>query len=373
MLTVTEHNDIAILPSLHGDWNLLLSQTPEADFFRTSDWLEVYWKHFGAGQKLRLLTVADGSQIVGIVPFTVQKHATRLGAFRKLTFPLDYWGTFYGPIGPDPATLFYTAIDYIAETNRDWDFLDLNWIDQSSECGEYAEEALRQHDMPPVRQAHTFSPIVELGPSWDEYFAGRSGNWRSNCRRNEKKLAKQGHVKHVRYRPQGGQFGEAEPRWALYDHCEHIASESWQGSSQDGTTITHESVRSFLRDVHAAAARAGCLDMNLLLLDERPIAFNYNYIYRGHASSLRLGFLPEFRNFGAGTVLTYHMLRDSCERGDHLVDFLPGSLEVKRPWQTSMAVGDRYRYVPSGFSRVGLFRAGQWIAERVGTDRTTEN
>jgi CelD/BcsL family acetyltransferase involved in cellulose biosynthesis len=52
---VREINDLDGLAEYRSAWSDLLDQTPGASFFQSLDWLEVYWRHFGAGQKLRVL------------------------------------------------------------------------------------------------------------------------------------------------------------------------------------------------------------------------------------------------------------------------------------------------------------------------------
>ena len=69
-----------------------------------------------------------------------------------------------------------------------------------------------------------------------------------------------------------------------------VAGRSWQGDADDGTTLSHPAVRDFLRDVHAAAARQGAVDLGLLLLAGRPLAFIYHYHYAGRFYGLRKGF-----------------------------------------------------------------------------------
>ena len=94
-------------------------------------------------------------------------------------------------------------------------------------------------------------------------------------------MAERGAVTFVRYRPEGKRFDDGDPRWDLYDACEAIARRSWQGGATDGTTLSHSSVREFLRDAHETAAAAGGLDLNLLLVGGRAAAFAYNYHFRG--------------------------------------------------------------------------------------------
>jgi CelD/BcsL family acetyltransferase involved in cellulose biosynthesis len=130
----------------------------------------------------------------------------------------------------------------------------------------------------------------------------------------------------------------------LYDECERIARESWQASSENGTTLTHDSIRPFLRDCHHVAAKAGALDLNLLLVDGRAVAFNYAYQYAGSVYGLRTGYVADMAREGAGTVLQRRMIEDSFARGDHTYDLGPDYLDCKRPWLTETRESYRYTH-----------------------------
>ena len=64
--------------------------------------------------------------------------------------------------------------------------------------------------------------------------------------------------------------------------------------------LSSPEVCQYLRDTHAAAARAGSVDLNLLVLGSRPVAFVYNYVYQGCIYGLRKGFDPNSRPFAPG-------------------------------------------------------------------------
>ena len=55
MIHVEEINNHRELAASRLLWNSLLPQTRNATFFQSFDWLEIYWKHFGPSQRLRLL------------------------------------------------------------------------------------------------------------------------------------------------------------------------------------------------------------------------------------------------------------------------------------------------------------------------------
>ena len=60
-----------------------------------------------------------------------------MGTVRVLTYPLHDWGSFYGPIGPDPGeTLERRAWSTWPAARRDWDVLELRWVDAGLDRGE---------------------------------------------------------------------------------------------------------------------------------------------------------------------------------------------------------------------------------------------
>jgi len=365
MIRVEEVNDVHELASYRLLWNALLGQTRRATFFQSLDWLSVYWKHFGQDQRLRVLIVTSNGSPVGILPLVVRTEPTRVGPVRVLTYPLHDWGTFYGPIGPNPTATLTAALRHVRQTRRDWDMLDLRWVDLKHDDRGRTAAAMQRIGFYPRKQGWNQAPVVDMACGWDEYWNGRPRKWRHNVFRLRRRLGERGTVAHVRYRPEGATRGDADPRWDLFDACVKIARKSWQASSTDGTTLCHGSVGAFLREAHLAASQAGAIDLNLLLLDEKPIAFVYNYHYRGRVYGLRKGFDPQYAAAGPGTVLQYLMLQDSFRREDRCYDMGAGSLDGKRYWQTSLVTSYRFTHFPLSTARAQLLRIKRWFQDRI--------
>jgi CelD/BcsL family acetyltransferase involved in cellulose biosynthesis len=205
--------------------------------------------------------------------------------------------------------------------------------------------------------------LVEMDGTWQSYWSLRKGAWRRRFHYAEEKLAEQGEVSYVRYRPLGRPYDDGAPRWDLYDTCEELARQSWQGSATDGTTLSHASVRGFLRETHAAAAAAGAVDLNLLLIDGSPVAFVYGYYHGGSLYGLRRGYDAARCRGGAGTVLLAYTLRDSFARGDRLYDMGVGSLASKRYFLTRRLPILRVSHFAPG-ARAQLVRLKRWWQAR---------
>jgi CelD/BcsL family acetyltransferase involved in cellulose biosynthesis len=387
---VREINRLDELEAYRPAWNSLLAETAGASFFQSLEWLEAYWRHFGANQRLRVLIVTDGGQPVGIVPLVVRRERTNVGPLRFLTYPLHDWGSFYGPIGPDPCRTLATALGHVRRTARDWDVLELRWLGApdtdlaATECafGAVGLRAYRTiYDRTAVvdlcacesaatcrvRETHQSGPMAVRcthPTGWDAYFNARPRAWRRNYRACQKKLAARGEVSLLRYRPRGSKEGDGDPRWDLYDACEELARRSWQAAASNGTTLSHDSVRPFLREAHAAAAAAGAVDLNLLLQCGKPLAFAYNYHWRGYVYGLRVGFDAEATHDGAGTLLVGESIRDSFARGDRLYDLGVGSLECKRHVGTGLLDLLRLSHFPPTPLRAQLLRARRWLEQR---------
>jgi CelD/BcsL family acetyltransferase involved in cellulose biosynthesis len=373
MTDVCEINTIEKLGEYRQVWRALLEQTAWANFFQSLDWLEVYWRHFDEGQTLRVLVVSSDGRPMGILPLVVLTEHTKVGPLRVLTYPLHNWGSYYGPIGPEPRETLVAGLQYILASRHDWDMIELRWSGIGASDREQTESAMRTVGLQAYRTVWDQTAVIDLPDSWDTYWASRTKKWRCSVNRWQRRLADCGEVSYLRYRPRGESHGEGDPRWDLYDACEELARRSWQGSSTSGTTLSHESVRPFLRDVHAAAARVGAVDLNLLLLNGRPLAFAYNYQWRGSVYGLRMGYDAEVSRQGPGNVLFAWAIRDSIERGDYFHDMGVGSLDIKRHFLTRVVPVLRYSHYPVSVPRTQVLRLKRWIEQsRLPADSLTQ-
>ena len=110
-----------------------------------------------------------------------------------------------------------------------------------------------------------------------------------------------------------------------------------------------------MRDVHEAAVQAGAVDVNLLFLNDQPIAYVYGYHFGGYIDLTRIGFDPHFAKFAPGNALWSRLIRDSFERGDRVLDLGPTCLDYKRFWMTHLEPSFtycRYASVKSQAQRV---------------------
>lgn len=368
MIKVREINQIESLCEFRNPWQMLLDETPGASFFHSLDWLECYWNHFSAGQQLRVLVVTENRQPIGIMPLVVRTESTRVGRLRILTYPLHDWATFFSPIGPHPSATLVAALRHLRQTPRNWDLLDLRWVDVHRTDQGRTERAMAQTGFRPCGQKWDRTSLVELPERWQDYWQCRDVKFRKNIDRLERQIAEQGKVKFVRFRPVSAYGGEVDPRWDVYDACASLAERSWQGRRGDKTNLCHAGFDSFFREAHVAAARRGAADLSLLYFNDDPAAFMMNYHWQGAVYGLRRGFDPQFKHLRPGLVLQKMMLEDGHRRGDRCYDLGTGSYDVKEPWRTSLQTSYRYTFFPTPVVRGQLLWLNRWFRHRLHGD-----
>lgn len=366
MPEVLEFRDLDRLAGLRPRWDALLKATDRANFFQTFDWLEVYLKHFGATRQLRALAVCEGGQITGIVPLVLRTDRTAIGSIRALAYPLDDWGNFFGPIGPSPTETLEACLNYLRSRPRDWDVLDLRWIEGCELARSATRGALRAAGLGCSERLYYEVGLVDLAGTWAEYLASRSAKFRENLRRAERRAQSAAAIEYVHFRPRGAACGDADPRWDLYSACEQISAVSWQGNFSEGSTLSRPDLQPFFRDAHEAAVRLGCADLHLLKVDSRPAAFLYNYVYAGLVYGLRSGYDPAYRSLSAGTLLLAQALQKSFERGDHTYDLGPEDIAYKQRWATRIVGSYGYSHYPAGDVKAQVLHWGRhlrdWLA-----------
>lgn len=364
MVDISEIRSVDELSGYRLAWNSWLSSTPRATFVNTFDWLVNYWEHFGAGQQLRVLVARRDGVPVGLVPLCIRQVRHGLGTARLLTYPLDGWGSWYGPVGIDPAVTMLGAMRYLQHARRDWDLLDLPWTAPASRDGCRVARSLRVVGMLTNEAVHQTVSHVDFAGGFDDYLCRRTRKSRHELRRVERRVFERGDVEYIRHRPAPAREGDGDPRWDLYAMCQQVALASWQNTSTTGTTLTHERVRHFLSDAHAVAARNGMVDVNLLLVDGRPAAFAYNYHFHGRLTGVRVGYDPTLGIAGLGTALVLRSIEDSCERGDVSLDLGAGETQFKKRLRTHSEPSYRMTFAPLHSWRSQAVRLSRWAQGR---------
>ena len=106
------------------------------------------------------------------------------------------------------------------------------------------------------------------------------------------------------------------------------------------------------------------VDINLLRIGGRAVAFNYNYHADGVVFGLRTGFRKDAPNSGVGAALTLLTLQDSFARGDNRFELGAGEQDYKRRIRTGAIDITRLSHAPMTSWRSQAVRIGRWVRSR---------
>jgi CelD/BcsL family acetyltransferase involved in cellulose biosynthesis len=240
--------------------------------------------------------------------------------------------------------------------------IELRWVPADDSEGGKTARALRMAGMFSNKSEYQWTSILDLPSDWKTFTASKSRSLRTQFKRQLRAFDDNA-VEYIRHRPAPASEGDGDPRWDLYEMCAEIAAASWQGSVNNGNTLTHGRVRDFYRDAHAVAARLGMVDVNVIRYNGQPAAFLYNYICDGRIFGLRMGYDPSFTEHGFGSSLVLKTVQDSIARGDRSIDFGPGEREHKRRLRTRTESTYQLTYTPLHSWRSQSVRFTRWAKD----------
>lgn len=171
--------------------------------------------------------------------------------------------------------------------------------------------------------------VIDILHDWPAYTRSWSRNHRSALKRTRKKFEAEGRVDVERVRD-----ASDERLGDLLTQCFEIEDRGWKGDQ--GTSILRTPG---MADYFHAEARlmrdAGMLDLWLLKLDDRIVAFEYCHLAKSICFSHKISFDPAWEKYSPGRLLRYYQLeRLHNDPGVGQLDTLGVLCQAKAKWTT---------------------------------------
>jgi hypothetical protein len=335
MITVAEHFDLPAVNRLRDLWRDLWWKTPHASFCQSFEAFDRLCTHAAQGERPRVFVVSVSGRPVGLAPWVEKTVRGRMGRLHVLSDGDAAQGLWRGPLGKNPQLTLEAVTEY-TERDRRWDRIELRHLEISHGDG---AQGSRRYD--PAESQGTLEDsrvLIECHGDWVRYLRALPVHIRERYQDSEKLLATKGRLECLRYRPEGSALRDDDPRWDLFGEIE-------QAERQLGNDFERQDL---LHDLHKTAASLAGVDLNLLRLNGRLIAWSYNYRCDGHIEVERLRAAGEFA-IAAERVLLGRMLSDGFRRGDESYLFGRQSSQTAAGWQTGRA----NRYLRVSYPRQG--------------------
>ncbi|MFZ5910916.1 MAG: GNAT family N-acetyltransferase [Chloroflexota bacterium] len=308
-----------VFESLRDDWGLLLSQSPHQDAFLSWEWLFSWWKYFGKGSELWLVTVWADQELVGIAPLMLNKRKKFGLHFRVLCnigIPETDVGGFI--VKDDDPRIYQAICDFLVHQKRNWDLLELEEVEVSRL--EKITSALK-HNGFDILEAYNQHYYISIDSDWDTYFSNLPKKNRHEFRRKARRVKEAStsftFVRHV------GQEITDEDIATMFaiNQCGHFPD-----------FFESDERQQFHRDLFRLMSDKGRPEVSYLVLDGVPAAFGYGFNYANRLEMWRIGFDTAHCELSIGTVLMNLMLEECFKHNYREVDFLRGAEDYKTRW-----------------------------------------
>jgi CelD/BcsL family acetyltransferase involved in cellulose biosynthesis len=294
---------------LATDWDELALRTGGSPFARPG-WFSSWLGAFGA-DGFEVLALRRDGRLAAVLPILAGRRAVR---------SVTNWHTPRFELVAEDDTARRTVFAALCE--RRPRRIDLSFLDAAD-----ADE-LRAAWGPAPTNSRTLwdSPYVVVDQAWDTYWQGLSKNLRSSVRRRRKGLEAKGAVE-VEVCDGG------EGLHVLLEECFRLEAGGWKGERGTAINSNPETLR-FYTALAEWAAGSGLLNLSLLRLDGRIIAFNYSLESGRRHYMMKLGHDVQLSALSPGTVLTAAMVERAFEVGLESYEFLGNPDRYKLQWAT---------------------------------------
>jgi CelD/BcsL family acetyltransferase involved in cellulose biosynthesis len=346
-LTVDRASTPESFAALAADWDGLVAAMRRPSPFLLHAWLAEWWRHYGEGGELAVLVARRDGRLVGAIPLCLLRRR----GLTILTFLGDRHSVLADLLiapgeGPDvEAALAERALQL------EHDYLDLYGLPRENRLTPSLGSA-RLHF---VERAE--APVLELDEPWEAVYRARtSRKGRSLHRRRRRQLGELGKVETTVARTRDELARALEDAFVLHDV-------RWDGRP-DGSAFTTETGLRFHRSVVRALADADVARITTLKLDERPIAFNYFFVFAGGMYGYRLAFDPAFGRVSPGLLNTLDSIALAYEEGARRIEFLGG------PERYKIDLADRFEPLYEAVGHAASIQGAAAVAARVGAIKT---
>jgi CelD/BcsL family acetyltransferase involved in cellulose biosynthesis len=298
--------------ALGGEWDALVGAMPRPSPFMLHGWLGEWWRHHGAGARLRVHVARADGRLVGALPLYVRSRAG-LRVARFLGDDACALGDLMVAAGAPAGTARLIAARAAAGGQ---DFADLFGLPAGSRLA----GALGPERLTLIERAA--APVLDLGGGWEATYRARTSAKRRNLHgRRRRQLARLGHVDVT----VAHALPELEP---ALEEAFRLHEARWR-DRPDASGFATPAGRRFHRAALRALAPAGVPRIVLLRLDGRAIGCNYFMRLDGRMYFHELAFDPAFAQYSPGLVTTMEAIAAAEQEGARRVEFLGGAERYK--------------------------------------------
>lgn len=295
--------------ALAPDWDNLLMASCKPLPFLSHEWLSSWWRTFGSGRKLLIITVREGSRLVGIAPLCI----ARTGLQRTVQFighrHSDY-SDFIVKQGPHQAEITRKLLDTLRGV-KNWDSCYLNELP-----GTGSLLAVKTY-LGPTAQIRPVAlcPRVSLKSDPRELEANISKNLRQDVGRKIRKAQRERGLVFQAFQGLG-----ALEQTAVLEEVRQLHIE--RRAQAGGTSMYSDADEwNFMQSVAEGFSHRKWLYLTTLHLDGQAAAYIFSISFQDTVYFIHTGFKAAFSRLSPGKMLFHLSILDAAAKGYSWFDF----------------------------------------------------
>jgi CelD/BcsL family acetyltransferase involved in cellulose biosynthesis len=311
--------DEAEFYALGPRWNRLVERARSSTVFQCHEWHAAWWRAVGAMDLHLALHVAvcraDGIEC-GIAPLMLDR-STGGAVLACLSSPYTDYHDFV--MDRDYEAIATSLLEYALSQGGPWQCISLRDLAPHSPL----VESLRGDEATRARlgvfvEPGSVCPTLDL----NDEAAFRRAVAKDSVRYAERKLGAAARVE-CRH------FSEPDEILARFDSFRAMHLKQW--SSRDGAigTFDDPAVTRFFRALTGSFAEKGFLLLSELMIDGRPAAYTWGFVFRRTYSLYRTCFEAEMARHSPGHILLGRLVAHLQSSGIAVCDFLRGAYPYK--------------------------------------------
>lgn len=338
-------------------WDELLACQPDGSVFWCHDYVRAWREAFGQNLDWHILTVAESQQIHGIFPLTCASRNYYGAPIRQMGFFHNHHVLRSNAIlrPGSEKKCFRAILAYLIQHRRDWAVLLLDNIPESSPLFQVAVSVANEIDYKitawkPSRN-HCFLPIAG---TWEDYLAQRSGNFRWQIKKFQRRLQQLGTVR-IEH------LSDRDQMLKVLPEIFRLEQRSWQG--QESGSAMHDSDRRFQELLLRYLPDECRGEYWLLYLNNELVASITTLRYRELLYVFTTYYAPEHASAAPGMVLYFEMLKSAWHSDLKGIDF-NGDSHAFRRW-TPISQPHYRLHIYSNSYTGGLIRFSKRLRDHV--------
>ena len=277
------------------------------NIFVLPNWLELWWRMFGASADLLLCAVRQGDTVIGIAPLKVEGGRASFIGDSDLCDYLDF------VITPGKELDFFNVLlDHLKDEGIN--HLDLEPLRPDSTVITSLVDIANDRGYTVSCNPVDVSLELNLPDTWDKYLETLNSKQRHEVKRKLRRLGEAGNIDYRIFRDSEVTLKEID-----------IFIRLFRESREDKADFMTSQMMAFFKSLVTTTAQAKLLRFGCLKLDAIPVAaiicFDYNdtiYLYNS-------GYDPQYSYLSVGLTSKVLCIKDSIERGKRKFDFLKGA------------------------------------------------